>query len=124
MNRLPGLIVLVLALAIPALGATVASGEPGRAAATKECRPRFTEARTAKMLFVTNVSCAKGQAVAARVAGRPPSGCVKFTDKKGHLAFAAPCAKLGYRCTGRSIAQRLALTISCRSGSRVVRFQF
>jgi hypothetical protein len=124
MKRLPSVIVLVLVLAVGALGATAASGAPAHAAKAKECRAPFTEARSAHQLRVTNLSCAKAQAVAQRVASRPPSGCVKFTDKKGHLTLVKPCSKLGYRCTGRAIAQRLALSVTCTSGSRVVRFQY
>jgi hypothetical protein len=125
MKHLPWVIVLVLALAVGALGTNAASGAPSaRAAKTKECRAPFTEARTAHQLRVTNVTCAKAQAIAQRVASRPPSGCVKFTDKQGHLTLVKPCARLGYRCTGRAIAQRLALSVTCASGVRVLRFQY
>jgi hypothetical protein len=124
MQRLAGFTLLFFALAMSVFGVTAATGETGHAAKYKDCQSAFTEGRTARLLRVTNVSCATGRKVAQRIASRPPGGCVNYTDKKGHLAFVKPCAKAGYRCTGRPIAARLALSVKCTRGARVVSFQY
>lgn len=134
MRRLPALIVLALALvalAIPALGAS-ASARTGAtspaatasAAKGKACAATFTEGRAARSLRVSGVTCAQGRAIAGRVSGAAPAGCVKFVDKKGHVKLTAPCAYKGFGCTARRISNGLALSVTCRKGGKAVRFQY
>ena len=124
MKRLPAVLVLLIALAVPAVAATAAPGPAAHAAKEKQCTVRFTEGRTAHFLRVSNVSCGKGRAVATRVISPRPSGCVKFTDKRGHVTLVKPCVRSGFRCTSKALAQRLALEATCKDGARVVKFQY
>jgi hypothetical protein len=122
MERLPR--VIVVALAVLGLGASAAPGASVRAAKATKCPAVPAASRVAVQLQVTGVSCAQGRKVAARVVRRAPSGCVKVTDEQHHVALVKPCTRLSYRCTGRSIAARLALSVTCKRGTRVVRFQY
>lgn len=124
MKRPLPVIALFLALAVPALGASAAPGEPAHAAAkAKDCTTPFTRGRIARLVRVTNVSCKTGRRVAARVVRRAPSGCVKFIDDH-HVTLAKPCSQLDYRCTGRAIAGGVIVDVRCRRGAHVVTFQY
>jgi hypothetical protein len=123
MKRLPAVLVLMLALAVPAVGATASPSPTAVAAGEKECRTGFSEARAARFVRVSGVSCAKGRSVARRVAARAPSGCVKFTDKR-HVTLIKPCVRAGFRCTARALAKGLALEATCSSHGKTVKFQY
>jgi hypothetical protein len=126
MRRLPSLIVLLLALAIPAVGATAAPRAPepaAQAAKVKNCRTPFTEARTAHRIQVTGVNCPTGVKVALKAAGNAPSGCVK-SDKRNHVKLVRPCVRLGYRCTSTPLLGGRAMNATCRRGGKTVRFQY
>jgi hypothetical protein len=124
MKRSLPVIVLIIALAVPALGASAAPGEPAHAAAKpKNCTTPFTRGRIARVVQVTNVSCKAGRKVAGRVVRSAPSGCVKVVDEH-HVTLVKPCTQLGYRCTGRSIANGVIVGVRCRRDARVVTFQY
>jgi hypothetical protein len=127
MRRLPGLIVLVLALAIPAVGATAAPSAPqpatAHAAKAKSCRTPFTESRTAQGILVSGVSCPAGVKVAVAVSGKTPSGCVK-ADKRNHVKLVSPCVRRGFRCTSTPHMGGLVLNALCKRGSSTIRFQY
>jgi hypothetical protein len=121
-RSLPVMVVVALALAVLGLGTSVAPGA-SVAAKTKRCPTVPAKARMAIQLQVTNMSCVTGHKVAARVVRRAPTGCVTSTDQR-HFTLVKPCSRLGYRCSGRSIAGGLALSVKCRRGARVLRFQY
>lgn len=121
MRRLLAPLVLVPALAVPAAHAATATTAKAKA---KSCEAGFTEGRAARAVRATGVSCSTARAVAERVSGGAPSGCVKFVDKKNHVKLVAPCARLGYTCTARSIQKRLALSVTCTRGGKSVRFTY
>jgi hypothetical protein len=126
-RRLPGLVVLALAVAIPAVGAQAEAGAPvtaHAAAKPKNCRTPFTEGRSAQLIRVSGVGCAKGVKVAVTVASEAPGGCVKSVDRKGRATFVTPCSRLGYRCTTRPILDGKVLNVTCRRAGRTVRFQY
>jgi hypothetical protein len=128
MRRLPGLLVLVTALAIPAVGAHAEPPGPAATAHTaakpKNCRTPFTESRTAQLIRVSGVGCPTGVKVAVTVAAEAPGGCVKSVDKKGRVTFVASCTRRGYRCTSRPIIGGKVLNVTCRRGAKTVRFQY
>lgn len=124
MRRIPGLIVLVLALAIPAVGASAAPGEPtAQAAKVRHCKPKFTEMRTSQNIRATGVGCATAVKVAMKVATKAPAGCVK--DLKGNkVKLVKPCVRFTYRCTATPIVDGYGLEVLCKSGSKSIRFQY
>lgn len=126
MRRIPGLIVLVLALAIPAVGATAASSAPEPAAhvaKVRHCKPKFTEMRTSQNIRATGLSCPVAVKVAMKVASKAPSGCVKI-DKRNKVRLVSPCVRSGYRCTWKPIVDGLGLEATCRNGAKTIRFQY
>jgi hypothetical protein len=100
------------------------SGASGAGAKAKSCTSRFNEGRTASQLTVSGDTCAKARAVAQRVVAVGSAGCLRVLDHNGHLGFRKPCVRLSYSCTAVSYNSRRSLKVTCRRGSRQIRFRY
>lgn len=118
MKRISGVVVLVAALAGIAVGAAGASG------ASSKCQAGFTESRSPSRLTVSGDTCANARKVAEKAGGIAPQGCIKVLDRKGRLGFRKPCVQRNYRCTAVGVDKSRALHVTCRRGSRVIRFSY
>jgi hypothetical protein len=118
MKRISGVVVLVAALAGTAIGASGASGAASR------CQAGFTESRSPAQLTVSGDTCANARQVADRAGAIAPKGCIKVLDRKGHLGFRKPCVQRRYRCAAVQVNERRALRVTCKRGSRQVRFTY
>jgi hypothetical protein len=122
MPRLGRVIAIVAGVAVTGLGESLT---PGAAVAAKPklCPVVPANARTPVGLQVTHMSCATAHKVADRVVLRAPKGCARFLAER-QIKLVTPCRQLGYRCTGRSIVDGMALDVTCRRGDRSVHFQY
>ncbi len=119
MKRISGIVVLVAALAGFAVGASGASG-----ASSTRCQAGFTESRSPAQLTVSGDTCFNARQVADRAGEIDPAGCIKVLDRKGHLGFRKPCLQRRYSCTAVQFNKRRALRVTCKRGSRQVRFTY
>ena len=119
MKRISGVVVLVAALAGFTAGASGASG-----ASSKTCQSGFTESRGPSQLTVTGDTCANARQVSERAAAIAPAGCIKVLNRKGHLGFRKPCVQRRYSCSAVQINKRRTLRVTCKRGSRQIRFMY
>lgn len=119
MKRISGIVVLVAALAGIAVGASGASG-----ASPKTCLAGFTESRGPSQLTVSGDTCANARQVSERAAAIAPAGCIKVLNRKGHLGFRKPCVQRRYSCAAVQINKRRTLRVTCKRGSRQIRFMY
>lgn len=119
MKRISGIVVLVAALAGIAVGASVASG-----ASSSKCVAGFTESRSPSQLTVSGDTCVNARKVADHAGAIAPAGCIKVLDRKGHIGFRKPCVQRRYSCTAVQVNQRRALRVTCKRGSRQIRFMY
>lgn len=119
MKRISGVVVLIAALAGIAVGAAGASG-----ASAAKCQAGFTESRSPSRLTVSGDTCANARKVAEKAGGIAPAGCIKVLDRKGRLGFRKPCVQRSYRCTAIGTDKNRALSVTCRRGSKVIRFTY
>jgi hypothetical protein len=118
MKRISGIVVLVAALAGIAVGASAASGAPSK------CVAGFTESRSPSQLTVSGDTCVNARKVADHAGAIAPAGCIKVLDRKGHLGFRKPCVQRRYSCTAVQVNKRRALRVTCKRGSRLIRFTY
>jgi hypothetical protein len=118
MKRISGIVVLVAALAGLAVGAAGAGAAPAR------CQAGFTESRSPAQLTVSGDTCFNARQVADRAGAIAPVGCIKVLDRKGRLGFRKPCVQRRYSCTAVQFNKRRALRVTCKRGSRLIRFTY
>jgi hypothetical protein len=118
MKRISGIVVTIAAVAGMTFGAAGASG------ASTRCQAGFTESRSPAQLTVSGDTCANARKVADRAGAIAPNGCIKVLDRKGHLGFRKPCVQRGYSCTATKVNQRRGLRVTCRRGSKQIRFTY
>jgi hypothetical protein len=118
MKRISGIVVLAAALGGLAAGASGASGAPSR------CQAGFTESRSPAQLTVSGDTCANARLVADRAGAIAPAGCIKVLDRKGHISFRKPCVQRRYSCAAVQFNKRRALRVTCKRGSRQIRFTY
>jgi hypothetical protein len=118
MKRISGIVVLMAALAGIAVGASGASG------ASTKCQAGFTESRSPSQLTVSGDTCANARQVAEHAGAIAPAGCIKVLDRKGHLGFRKPCVQRRYSCTAAQLYKGRALRVTCKRGSRQIRFTY
>ncbi len=119
MQRISGIVVLVAALAAFAVGASGASG-----ASSTKCQAGFTESRSPAQLTVSGDTCANARRVAGHAGAIAPVGCIKVLDRKGHLGFRNPCVQRRYSCSAVQFNKHRALRVTCKRGSRQIRFTY
>ena len=88
------------------------------------CQAGFTESRSPAQLTVSGDTCANARHVADRAGAIAPAGCIKVLDRKGHLGFRKPCVQRRYSCAAVQFNKRRALRVTCKRGSRQIRFTY